>query len=57
MKISELNRMSDIDFAVWLLQRKLDAMYSPETPMARKLRSAIITLRQLSKGGTSRDPG
>lgn len=57
MKISELNRMSDIDFAVWLLQRKLDAMYSPETPMARKLRSAIATLRQLSKGGTSRDPG
>ena len=51
MKISEMRHMTDIEFAVMLLQRRLDRMYNPNTPYARKLASVIRTLQTIQREG------
>lgn len=39
--------MSDLAFAAWVLQERHDRMSNPNTPLAKKLRSAANTLRRL----------
>ena len=45
----QINKMSDLAFAAWILQEKLDRMNNPFTPLAKKICQSVNTLRALEK--------
>lgn len=47
ISINQLKTMSDLEFAVAVLQDQYDRMANPNTPAARKLRCAIHTVTRL----------
>lgn len=49
----QIAQMSDLAFAAWILQEKLDRMSNPNTTLAKRMRSVAAVLRTLDEAAKS----
>lgn len=49
MTRKQINEMSDLAFAAWVLQERYDRMGNPNTTLARRMRSVAVALRNMDE--------